>query len=291
MCGDEGTLLRVSKLDLSIKKININEFNSLTSIDFYDDMRGIVVGKFNSIYFTQDSGFTWKNISKRELDQYSYNKIIYNNINRAYIGGEGGVFIQMDFLYNEWIFYKRKISKYLDIDEPTEEYLFVDDINDMSLCTFTSSWGLTYSAETTSTILEEKEILFIVSNGGNIILADINNFINDYEFLYLSFTQSKADIQSLSVVSGSSSIYISSDKLYSINLSDYNRIDPKSNAISSTYSAIVEFDIYSNKIYDYNSKELLLCGNKPISLLIRSRRTSLRLTSFSLFAKIRMSST
>lgn len=263
ICGDEGVVLRVSKLNFDVVRCNITEFSNFMSIDFVDDLRGIVVGKFNTVYFTEDGGYSWKNISQREFDAYSYNKVIYNNFDKAYIGGDSGTFIQMSFNNNIWTFYKRRILKYLDINEPTEEYLFVDDINDMCLSSFTSSnpWGLSYSSATSSTISTNKEVLFMVGNGGNFLLYDINNFIPQYEFLHFSFTQSKSDINSITTVSGSSSIYFTSDKVYSIDINNFKNIDIISNSISSTYSAIEEYDKYINNIFDYNGVELYLCGN------------------------------
>lgn len=277
ICGDKGTLLKVSKLDLTIERIELNEFNSLTSIDFVDDLRGILVGKFNCIYFTENGGYTWSKISKSDLDGYSYNKVIYKTFNTAYIGGDSGVFIEMEYKFNEWSFYKRKISKHLDLVEPTEEYLMVEDINDMVLSTYDNSiWSLT-SSSTQSFFPSDKEVLVMVTNNSNLIFKDINNFIrnnttfhtpdtgnvhNQFDFLYISFTQSFTDINSVAVISGSSSIYISSDKIYKLNISDFNFISPTSNSITSTYSSVTEvYDIFVNKIFDFNGENLYMCGN------------------------------
>jgi len=275
ICGDEGTILRVSKLDFEIKRIDIDEFSNFMSIDFFDDLRAFVVGKFNSIYYTEDGGYKWTKIVKNELDPYSYNKVVYNDIHKAYIGGESGVFIQVEYINNEWIFYKRKISKYLDINEPTEEYLLVDDINDMFLTSFTSSiWNLTYSTATQSVVPSNQDVLFIVANGGNILIFDTNDFIPSYDFLYIAFTQSKSDINSITRISGSSSVYIAADKVYSIDISEFNLIDPISNNIvsSTTHSVIVAYDNYVNKLFDYQGQNLYLCGNN--STLYSSGYTS-----------------
>jgi len=263
ICGYNGTLLRVSKLDFTITQV-IDEFNDLMSIDFVDDLRGLVVGKYNTIYFTQDGGETWGSISSPDFDQYSYNKVVYKSFDKAFIGGNSGVFIEMTFAANTWTMYKRSIIKYLDVNEPTEEYLLVDDIRDMSLFTFTSSnpWSLSYSVATSSTISSTKESLFMVTNSGNILLYDVNNFLQDYEFLYLSLSQSTTtDIQSISVVSGSSSIYIASDKVYSFDINNFKNFNSTTNNLSSTYSATLEYDYFANKLFDYNGKNLYLCGN------------------------------
>ena len=271
ICGYQGTLLKVSKLNFEIESIDIGELNNLKSISFFDKKRGIVVGKFNSIYFTDDSGITWKSISNPEFNEYSYNKVIFNAYDKAYIGGDSGVFIEMTYNNNKWTLYKRAILKYLDINEPTEEYLLVDDINDMSIISYTSSnpWGLTYS------IQDNKDVLFLCTNGGNVLFYDINNFISNYDFVYLSFTSSTEDITSISAISGSSSIFISSDKVYSIDINNFTNINSVSNQITSTFSSIIIGDVYVNKMNSYDN--LYLCGNN--STLYKYDFTSLTFSS------------
>jgi hypothetical protein len=274
ICGNEGTLIKVFKLDMSISRVELNEFADLTSIDFVDNLRGFLVGKFNTIYFTNDSGNTWNKISKSELESCSYNKVIYSSINQAFIGGETGVFIQLDYISNDWILYKRKISKYLNTEEPTEEYLLVDDINDMFLMSYSSSntWGLTYATATSSMIAVNKEVLFIASNGGNLVVHDINNFDPNFDFIYLSFTSSQTDINSIVAISGSSSIYFASNDVYKIDINNFNLITGTSNNIFSTYSSTKAYSKYINKLFDFRAENLYLCGNN--STLLYSGFTS-----------------
>ena len=54
------------------------------SIDFVDDLRGIVVSKFNTVYFTEDGGILGRIFHKGNLTLYSYNKVIYNNFDKIY---------------------------------------------------------------------------------------------------------------------------------------------------------------------------------------------------------------
>jgi hypothetical protein len=156
--------------------------------------------------------------------------------------------------------YKRSIVKHLDINEPTEEYLLVDDINDMTSFSYTASnpWNL---SSTYSTILTDKQGLIIAANGGNLLMCDLNNFTSTYEFVYLSFNQSISDIQSVAVVSGSSDIYIASDNVYSIDINNFTTLSPTTNNISSTYSSTLQYSYYANKILDYNGQQLFFCGN------------------------------
>ena len=129
VCGDEGTLLRINKHDFSIKRIELNETSNLTSISFYGNLNGIVVGKFNTIYWTNNGGDSWNKLEYPNFDIYSYNKVTHIDFSKAYIGGEAGVFIELNYSTGAWIAYKRKVSKKLD---SIDEYILVEDINDMS---------------------------------------------------------------------------------------------------------------------------------------------------------------
>ena len=261
--GDEGTLLRLSKLDLSVFKVTLdNDFKSLMSVDFYDDMNGIVVGKFNAVYFTKDGGYNWTNISQSDFDALAYNSVVYTDFSHAYIGGDVGVFIQMEYVNNQWIFYKRKISKFIDTDEPTEECLLVDDINQLQYFT-SSTWGLSYSSGS-GVIPSNKEMIIMVSNGNHVVLYDKNNFVPEFDFLYLETKldiTSVVDIKSVSPVSGTDLISIAADQVYQFNIDDYQYISATSNNLTTSVTASVIYGTYSNRIYDYLGTDLYLCGN------------------------------
>lgn len=220
ICGDEGTIMRVSKLDFTIKRIDLDEFSNFMSVDFFDDLRGIVVGKFNTIYYTDDGGNTWRSVSQPEFDAFSYNKVIYTSFTKAYIGGDSGAFIQMEYLNNKWVLYKRRIIKYLDTDEPTEEYLMVDDINDMCFAKYdiNNQWALIYGSQSTSV---DKEVIFLVTNGGHIIAYDVNGFAPGFDFLSFTFQNVIKDINSIVAVENSTKIYIASDKVYSFDVNNF----------------------------------------------------------------------
>jgi len=147
ICGDEGTLLRVSKIDFSIKRIELNETSNFTSISFFNNLNGMVVGKYNTIYWTSDGGDHWYKIAYPEFDLYSYNKVVQYDFNQAYVGGEAGVFIEFNYSGGTWLAYKRKIAKQLS---SIDEYSLVDDINDM----FKTNWvrlnTTTYSIDQSS---------------------------------------------------------------------------------------------------------------------------------------------
>lgn len=129
VCGNEGTLLKISKVDFSIEKILLDETSDLTSVSFFGDLNGIVVGKYNTIYWTNDGGLSWNKYSNPSLEGFSYLTVYHYNLFKAYIGGESGVFLELEYTNNNWQSYKRKIAKQLTIDD---EYLLYDDINDLA---------------------------------------------------------------------------------------------------------------------------------------------------------------
>jgi hypothetical protein len=265
ICGTRGHLLRVNKVDFEMQKIELNEIHELTSIDFVDNLNGIVVGKFNTIFMTYDGGKTWQKIVKEEFDSYSYTKVLYLSRDKIFIGGEAGLFIEVQKNSNDWIFYKRMIVKDLDTTEPTENYLMVDDVNDLTYATYSlTTWPLKYSFLTQSSIKDDKEVLFIATNGNNLIVKDLNSFDSLFEYKYLGFTNSNIDINSIIPISGSSSFYIGADKIYKLNLQTFNSLNETSNLISSFATASIIHDVYANELFGFNSQQLMICGNNSL---------------------------
>lgn len=265
ICGNRGHLLRVSKQDLEITKVELNEMHDLKSCKFLDDLNGVIVGRFNTIYVTNDGGKIWTKIQKPEFDSYSYTVVLFYTLDTIFIGGEAGLFIEMNKVANRWIFYKRMIVKDLDTTEPTEDYLLVDDIRDLAYATYSyNTWPLTYSFATQSIISHDKQALFIVTNNNNIVIKDINAFDSLFEFKYLSFTTSNIDINSVAPINGSSSVYIAADKIYKLNLQTFTALGSHSNLIETSATPSIVHDVYANKIFNYNSQELLVCGNNSL---------------------------
>jgi len=147
VCGNEGTLLRISKIDFSIEIIELGEISNLMSVSFFDDLRGMVVGKFNTIYHTTDGGYVWEKITFSQFDSYSYNRVVYHSLDGAYVGGETGVFIEFSNGIGGWSALKRRISKELT---NLDEYVLADDINDMSMMKWTGLDSYSYSLESGS---------------------------------------------------------------------------------------------------------------------------------------------
>jgi len=259
ICGDEGTILKVSKVDFSVTKINLGVLGSIRSISFFNNLRGVVVGDFNTIYYTDNGGYKWNQISVSQFDPYSYNKVIYYGIDKFFIGGDSGVFLEFIFILGEWIVNKKRVAKYLNEDD---EYLLVEDINDIVPFT-TTSWGLSYSYSTQS-ISSTKESLMISTNNGNLIVYNLNGFV-DSDFLYLEFTQSYGDLNSISVKKNTSEFYFAAQDIYSFDINNFQFISSSvSNVIYGTTGATLSYSLYVNEISDYNGDEILVAGNNSI---------------------------
>jgi hypothetical protein len=172
-CGDSGTLLKVSKIDFSIKPYELNETSQLTSISFFNGLYGMVVGKYNTIYYTFDGGDSWKKLTFPEFDIYSYNKVVQYSINQSYIGGETGLFIEMNYSTSGWIAYKRKITKQLTT---YDQYDLVDDINDMSPLSWTTIPTYNYTQDSTSVdFANSLKYTSKIIDGNNLLQISVNS--------------------------------------------------------------------------------------------------------------------
>jgi hypothetical protein len=288
ICGDGGVLLRVRKHDFDIKRIEVDcncprnlKITNLKSISFYDNLRGVAVGELNTILVTNDGGFHWERIKIPDFDAYYYNKVIFYDPNKFFIGGNAGVFIEFIKDISGWTAYKRRISRFVDEED---EYLLVDNINDI-LYTNIDTWGLTHSHNFGSqSISVDKELLFIVTDDSKFIVHDINNSIPDYDFLYLDFRSSDValheygDIRNISRREGTNDFYFTgindvNDEigLFSFDINVFTEIGVEhphpieySNTITTTFSATHESILYSNEIFDYLGDEMILCGNESL---------------------------
>lgn len=128
VCGDEGTLLKIKKSNFEIERIDLGETSNFKSISFFGDLYGKVVGEFNTIWSTRDGGLNWEKTEIQSLDGYSYNSVVYYDLNRTYVGGDVGVFLEFTFLNGTWVSYKRKVAKQLN---ELDEFILIEDINDL----------------------------------------------------------------------------------------------------------------------------------------------------------------
>jgi hypothetical protein len=271
ICGDDGTLLKVNKINFNIERIKLSEkladpkpgipkdpriyrdngtvLTSLTSVSFYNESRGVVVGKYNQIWITDDGGYNWKRINIVDFDGYNFNVALYQSIDRFYLGGDNGVFI--DFLYESgnWTAFKRRVSKFIDADD---EYLLVDDITDLEY--FTGISGFTTS---------NTSFIAISAKQDNLYLYDIQNSLSDFSFVFLG-NPTFSDISSIKYVSGTSSLFLSTfEYIYKVNPLLGTFSSNESNIFSVTYSSYYT-QSGINCIYNYNDDELIITGNNSL---------------------------
>jgi hypothetical protein len=268
VCGDNGILLKIRKHDFLIENIKISSTNNFRSVSFYDDLKGVVVGDLNTVFVTSDGGFNWKKITVDAFKSYYYNKVVYYSPTDFFIGGNVGIFIEFKNNIYGWTAYKRRISRLIDDDD---EYLLVDNINDLFYTTI-NTWGLSYSYSTQS-IDVNKKMLFITTDDSKIIAHDVSNSTK-FSFIYLDFEKNYGDIKSISRRKNTNQFYFTgmdeltgNTGLFSFDLSNFQYLGVNnsfSNTTLSTLEPIFESENYANKIFDYNSQDLLLCGNDAL---------------------------
>lgn len=276
ICGDDGVLLRVRKHDFEVTRIEVDCLcprklvrTNLRSISFFDDLRGSCVGDLNTILVTDDGGNNWQRIRIEAFDKYYFNKVIFYSNTTFFVGGNNGVFLELFKDITGWSALRRRISRFVDEEE---EYILVDNINDMFLTTF-DNWGLTFSY-TGQTSSNPKEILMIVGDDSKIIAYDIKNTVPQYDFLYLDFQKKYGDIRNITRQGTSSNFYFTGidettldSGIFNFSINNFQYIgigNSYSNSILSATSASFLSDLYSNRIFDYNGQELFICGNESL---------------------------
>lgn len=270
MCGLDGTLLKMSKLDLVTERIDLGILTKLNSIDFYDDLNGLLVGDFNIIYYTIDGGKDWIQIEIDEFISFNYNKVIFKDKGKAFILGDSGKFLDLSYINGNWSIYKREVFKY---NKWGDEYELIDDITD-GVVVDLSFWGVTQSGTSSIIKSSDKKGLFMISND-KLIMFDYSDFLDGYDFLYFepndqkSFTKGGISISSQGGTN-SNYLYVSTSEsgkyLYKINLNNYINVATSSNVIycntsvtSVNYSKVTSV---VNKLFDYQGSELYMIGNE-----------------------------
>jgi len=271
ICGDEGVILRVSKSDFSIKKIDSGFETNLKSISFYNNLKGVIVGELNTILITKDGGNTWDKIIVDDFSAYYYNKAIFHESSTIYIVGNSGVFLELHEDITGWDVYKRRVSRFID---DYEEYLLVDNINDIYVHK-ESNWGLSFSYFTQSSCLPNKELLLLTTDNNKVIVYDINDSIPHFDFIYLGLSQDHGRITNITNINGTSKFYFSWDNtteqgtfqgISTFDLYNYQYIgvdNQYSNTVVGLQVSQSESSLYVNRIYNYNN-ELLICGNNSL---------------------------
>lgn len=233
-CGDEGTLLRISKQNYQIKRIELDETSDLKSISFFGNLYGIVVGEYNTIWWTKDGGNNWKKLLIPEFDRYSYNTVKYFDLNEAYVAGNLGVFIELTYLNGSWIAYKRKISKQLD---EIDEYILIEDINELHKTDWTQISSKDYVIDSTSIFFDQSLV-----------------YKNTENYVFSSFTQSYLTIELDSKYFGNST-FSASNFFISISVEDtdgiiYTGVNFANPTLITTVPPV--YDFYQTGTYSKN---------------------------------------
>jgi photosystem II stability/assembly factor-like uncharacterized protein len=262
VCGDDSILLKVRKHDFLIERASVDTLSNLTSVSFFNDLRGAVVGEFNTIFITTNGGLKWSRLKIADFAPYTYSKVLFTDANRFYVGGRNGVFLEMYEDQSGWTALKRRIFKEIDDDD---EYLLVEGINDLYRTTI-STWGLSYSFGSTQTTATTKDLMFIATNNGNLITYDMTD-ATEFDFLYLDFGKNYGDIRNITRQSNTNNFYFTAtDGLYSFDINTFKYIgvgNTYSNTIAGTY-ATIKSSLYANEIFDYEENELIIAGNNSL---------------------------
>lgn len=260
ICGDNGTLLKMSTYDFSISNIDLGITHKLKDIKFFDDIHGFIVGDFNTIYWTNNGGFDWKKIEIDEFKDFNYNKVIIPKLNNVFIGGSNGFLAELILDNNEWDINKINPYKYLDYDD---EYKLVDNINDIIYIDNLSTWNLGYINATYS-VSTTKETLFIVGDNGLILFYDINNFTTQWDSVWLEPNDVLGNIKSANYI-GNRFILNSDTSIWELYPNSFTAISATSNYISggitNTGQDFYDRDISVNQLVMNNASRLFLIGN------------------------------
>ena len=256
--GDEGLLLRINKQDFEIKRISLDfpenaeqpssrVLTRLNSIHFFNDLRGAIVGKFNQIWVTSDSGRTWKQIYLQDFDGFNFNSVLFTSIDTFFVGGDNGVFIEFNYNLGNWNILKRRISKLVDgIDD---EFPLVDDIRDLHYFNISGSNFIALGCELNKIYLYDIDGAYTGSQSDFIFLQDVNNINNNF-----------GDVTALTWISSTSSLFFSTfDSIYQVDPFNGQFVGTNSNIFSVTFSQFIP-QSGTNDIISFND-ELIYTGN------------------------------
>lgn len=237
VCGDDGIVLKINKIDLAIERIYLGVETQLNCVSFFNDLIGVIVGKFNQIWITNNGGKDWSRLSFSSFEGFNFNTAVFSNIDTFYVGGDNGVFIEFKISSGEWSAFKRRVSRFEDSLD--DEWVLVDDITSISYFTYSNPY------------------IAIGSRNNNIYLYDIQNSISSYNFIYIDGGLEFGDVTSLAY-GPSGSIYFSTfNGIYQF--SPFGLTTSAYNIINSTFS-IFSTQSGINSIYNYNDLDLIATG-------------------------------
>jgi hypothetical protein len=275
ICGDSGLFIRVRKHDFQIERIPItldNKFSiNLTCVSFFSDLRGVVVGDLNTIFYTVDSGENWTRLRVTDLDPFYFTKCLFVQTNTFIVVGRNGILVEFNENLNSWTATRRRISKFIDDDD---ENLLVDNINDI-LRTQITTWNPTFSYLTQS-VASNKDLIFLTCDSNKLIAWDYGSANGVFDFLYFDLGDDYGDITNIAKRDQTLDFYFtglrtstSQSGIFKFDLSNFGTI-----GIGNSYSNTLQHSTFStpqfittnypNQIIDYNGNELIICGNESL---------------------------
>lgn len=252
ICGDDGTLLKVNKITFEVSKISIDVETQLNQISFFNDLRGIIVGRFNQIWITKNGGSAWERLRFESFEGFNYNKVLYCNIDKFYVGGDNGVFIEFEIIGSDWNAYKRRISRFEGIDD---EYVLVEDIISLSHIEINGD-----------------PYISIGARNNNIFIYDKNKILSDYDFVYLRGNIEISDVTSIVNYGSTFSLVFSTfDGVYQTY--PYVSVPTMFNIIDVNYNTYLS-QYAINNIFNHSNSELILVGNNSTWKMSQSASAS-----------------
>lgn len=282
ICGDNTTLLRMDKLSLEISGYEFDDIRThFTGVDFHDELRGVVVGKYNIIYTTENGGLSWNRVQIDEFAAFNYTNVKYYTDDRVFISGESGVFIELYREFDDWAVYKRRINTF----QNEEELILVDDIN--CICVERNVDGedwLLMSASDNKVISYNinKDIFYFIYNyvdhGDIMAIGTLNDKIylstkdfgviyNDLDLFFPVVIENFPEVGEERV----GYIYIVGEIAYKWDGNDFVEVgnttdfeDPLDyNIITITEDYYIDNQLNINAYYEYDGK-LFICGNNSL---------------------------
>ena len=253
VCGRESTLMKIDKVTLEVEYLELDSVKNFTSISFFSNLYGCLVGEFGEIWITSNGGLDW---TKHEFEginnQVNLNRVLFFNVSEIYIIGDSGTFLSLIESSSGWQVSKLNILRQ---DSSTEIYTLTPHLRDFIYLDIT---GWTLSSQKR----DQKELFLITSDSDNLFVWNKNNFAT-YSFLVLESSISNLSARSLTNID--SQIFVSGRELYGFELKSYDFITSSNTNVlrGSTYSKVS--DLYINRIKNWNDSEFLLASNYSIS--------------------------
>jgi hypothetical protein len=253
ICGRESTLLKIDKVTLEVSYIELDSVKNFTSISFFSDLYGCLVGEFGEIWLTGNGGLDWTKLELETINnQVNLNRVLFYNISEIYIIGDSGTFLTLIETPSGW-----QVSK-VDIfrqDSAVDTYTLTPHLRDFIYLDIT---GWTLSSQKR----DQKELLLITSDSDNLFVWNKNNFAT-YSFLVLESSITNLSARSLTNIG--SQITLAGRELYSFDLKSYDFITTSNTNVlrGPTYSKLS--DLYINRIKSWNNAEFLVASNYSTS--------------------------